>query len=163
MNFNVQANASPSNVNPVRTVSATRRSRQRRSQERRGATAVEFTFVAVIIFLFLFSMVEIGRAIMCMNSMEDAARSGCRVAVLEGATSADVETELDRTLAMVGISDYDTSVDPINLSSTEQWDPVTVRITASYADMTWMPVPRFVGGMSYTASCTLPREARNGG
>ncbi|MEZ6078353.1 MAG: Tad domain-containing protein [Pirellulaceae bacterium] len=39
---------------------------------------------------------------------------------------------------------------------------MTVRVTASFDSFTWLPVPKFLAGMSYTASCVMPRQAEPG-
>ncbi len=96
---------------------------------------------------------------MTSQAMEEAARSGCRLAVLEGMTNTKVETELETLLHVNGITTYTTEIVPASLNTMPQWAPVTVRVSANYTDMTWLPVPQFLGAYTYTAACVLPREA----
>ncbi|TWU23901.1 TadE-like protein [Novipirellula galeiformis] len=138
--------------------SAPRRTKTR-TCNRVGAVSVEFSLVAIPMFLILFAAIELGRGMMTVQALEEAARSGCRIAVLKGSTTADIDSEIHQLLSAMGSFHFTTQTIPAALDTVPQWDPVTVRVSADFADMTWLPVPRFLAGMSYTASCVLPREA----
>lgn len=140
------------------STAASRRLRGRKPR-RRGQVAVEFAMVAPIVFLFIFASIEFGRALMAIHCMEGAAHDGCRVGILEGATADDVETACDRRLQGGGITSYDSDMTPASLDTAEQWDPITVTITTNYSDISWLPVPDFLGDVQLSATCTLPREA----
>ena len=136
-----------------------RRVRPRR-RRRTGGAAVEFAIVAVPLILLLLTVVEFGRALMCVHSLEEAARLGCRTAVLQGTTVSEVETTVAETLAPAGIGNQTVAVSPNPLGAAAAWSPVTVTVTASYADLSWLPVPAYFGSANMTASCTLPREGQ---
>jgi Flp pilus assembly protein TadG len=114
--------------------------------------------VAPLLFLVVFGSIEFGRALMATQSLDEAARSGCRVAVLRGATTEAVEAEVQRILSPTRILTYSVQVLPTNRATAPRWAPVSVTVTSSFNDMSWLPLPRFVGGKTYTASCTLPKE-----
>jgi TadE-like protein len=145
----IKRKSANSPINPTR----------RHSVPRRGAASVELAVVAIPLFLFVGASIEFGRAMMTTQALEEAARSACRVAVLKGATTKNVDREIGKCLAITGISEYTTELEPLALETMPQWAPVTVRITAEFDDMTWLPVPQFLSGRTYTASCVLPREA----
>lgn len=126
---------------------------------RRGVTAVELAFVAIPLFMVIFASVELGRAFMSVQALEEAARSGCRIAILKGRTSADAEVEIQRLTNSMGLHNVTIEVLPASLESMPQWDPVTVRVSSSFDDMSWLPLPKYFAGYSYTASCVFPREA----
>ena len=135
------------------------RSRGRRSdRRRRGQVAVEFAMVAPIIFLFTFAAIEFSRAQMALHCMEGAAHDACREGIVEGATADDVEAMCDARLRAGGIGEYEMTLNPTNLAATAQFDPVTVTVTTQYADISWLPVPGYLGEITLRASCTLPRE-----
>lgn len=115
--------------------------------------------MAVPLFLLIFASVEFGRAMMAMQAMEEAARAGCRIAILDGATDEEVEAVARGVLAVAGITTYELDTVPLSIQQAAQWEPVTIDVTASLNDMSWLPMPTFLRGISYTASCTLPREA----
>src|SRR5262245_58450199 len=53
-----------------------------RGRERRGVAAVEFAVMATLLFTLVFGMIEVGRGMMVAEMLNNAARNGCRVAVL---------------------------------------------------------------------------------
>lgn len=119
---------------------------------------MEFALVAPLLFLTLVTTIEVARALMTTHSMEEAARSGCRVALLRGATTSQVEQEVDTILRPVGISTYTVQLQPMNPASAPRWSPLTVTVTATFDDMSWLPLLSFFNGKTYTATCTLPKE-----
>ncbi|WP_442508778.1 TadE/TadG family type IV pilus assembly protein [Novipirellula sp. SH528] len=127
--------------------------------KRRGTVSVEFAFVAIPMFILLFAAVELGRGMMTVQALEEAARSGCRIAVLKGAKPGDVKAEVKQLVEGMGITKHNVEVVPSDLDKLPQWEPVTVRVSANFAEMTWLPIPRHFSGMNYTAACVLPREA----
>ncbi len=124
-----------------------------------GATSVEFAMVAVPLFLFVLASIELGRGMMVVQAMEEAARSGCRIATLKGQTASDANAEVQRMMSISGIHTYTTQVVPTDVQTAPQWSPVVVRISTSLDGITWIPIPKYLGGKVYTASCVLPREA----
>ncbi len=133
----------------------------RRSQ-RKGATAVEFAFVAPVLFLLIFGLIEMGRTCMTLHSLQEAAREGCRRAILANTMTAEVELRVQEVLASTGITTYNVTVDPDPPSTAAQWEAVTVTVDALYNDVNWLPVPMYLGGMRLSGSSTLPREADEG-
>ncbi len=55
----------------------------RLAADRRGAAAVEFAFVAPVLFLLTLGMIELGMILFEYHRMGEAARSGARVALIE--------------------------------------------------------------------------------
>ena len=136
-----------------------KRSIRRRSVRRRGTVAVEFAIVAIPLFLFIFVSIEFGRAMMAQSTMEEAARVGCRVSVIRGATPESVEAEISGLMRMAGIATYTVTIDPVDFTAAEEWEPIAVTVGAEFDDMSWLPVPQVLGGMSFSASCVLPKES----
>lgn len=56
----------------------------------RGAAAVEFALVAIVFFMLLIGIVEMGRVLFTWNAAAEAARYGARVAVVCGIDSAAI-------------------------------------------------------------------------
>lgn len=133
---------------------------QRRN--RLGVAAMEFAFVAPLIFGTLFASIEFCRSLMAAQSLEEAARSGCRVAVLKGATTSEVDAEVRRILSPVGISTYSLQIQPTNIAAEERWKPISVTINTSFSNITWLPMPKYFSSKMYTSSCTLPKEYPSG-
>ena len=125
---------------------------------RRAAAAVEFSLVAPIIFLMVFASVEFGRALMVMHAVADAARDGCRIAVAWKATVPQVEEVVAERLRTFGVTTYRLTVEPSNLDAAEQFEPVTVHITAAYQDVSYLPIPNLLSGATLSGHCCLPKE-----
>jgi len=53
-----------------------------RANRRRGQSMVEFALLAPMLFLILFGIVDLGRAVFYANELTNAAREGARVAIL---------------------------------------------------------------------------------
>ena len=138
------------------------RQRAKCIRRRRGATAVEFAIVAVPLFLFIFASVEFGRTMMATQSMEEAARAGCRLAVIKGSTTETVEAEIDTMMSAAGILNYTVEIDPVDFESADRWEPVSVIVSANFEDISWLPTPMYLGGMTLNSSSTLPKEAAPG-
>ena len=128
-------------------------------KHRRGTATVEFAIVAIPLFLLIFASIEFGRAMMAMQGLEEAARAGCRKAVLKGSTPAEVESTVDDILLANGIGVYAVDVTPTNLDTATRWEPITVTVSASFAELSWLPLPMYFQNTNYSARSTLPREA----
>jgi Flp pilus assembly protein TadG len=127
---------------------------------RRGTTTVEFALVALPLFMFVFASIEMGRALMNINTLEEGARAGCRAAIVKNATVADIEGEVASILTINGIATYTVDYNPKPLNEIAQWEPITVTVSANFSEMSWLPMPQYLAGRSYTASATMPKETR---
>lgn len=73
-----------------------------RLRERRTAAAlIEFAFIAIVFFMFLFGVVEYGRLVMMIQLLNNAAREGARAAVVgqSSLTTAQVQNLVTNYLA----------------------------------------------------------------
>lgn len=113
---------------------------------RRAATAVEFAFCAPILFLLMFGIFEYGSAIMMNEILTDAARRACRVAIIEGSSTATIKAAATDYLTGFGVSGENVTV-TINDGSgnvTEAQDvpaysEMSVTVTIPADNVTWMP------------------------
>jgi hypothetical protein len=85
--------------------------------------------VLPILLTILFGIIEFGWAFMIYQSVTNAAREGCRVAVLQGSTDTDIETRIDDYLNLVGITGYTTEFEHSVAGSPEE--TVVVRVPYS--------------------------------
>ena len=67
-----------------------RRWKERWNQGRRGAVTVEMALVLPIFMMLVFGIIEFGRGFMIMQLVTNAAREGCRRAIIDGSTNTDV-------------------------------------------------------------------------
>ena len=119
--------------------------RVRRPQHRRGAAAVEFALVATVFFMFVFAIFEIGRLVMLQQIMGEACRQGARRAILENAVESEVVDLVESRLAANSISgatvtiDWPTKSTQPNMANLGFQDPLTVRATVPYTNVSWLP------------------------
>src|SRR5688572_20915708 len=73
-------------------------------KKRRGASVVEFAVVAPVFFLLVFGMIEYGRLVMVQQVLTNATREGARRAVLDGATTDDIEEVVEEYLTNSSIA-----------------------------------------------------------
>ena len=114
---------------------------RRRSRGDRGAVAVEFALVAPVLFVLLFSIVQVGWAYFRANTIEHAIENAARAALLD--SSLDEAALQDLVDAELAGFDPDLAVD---LSLTlDMFGPVTVAgIRASYTQEIMLPLfPNF--------------------
>lgn len=105
-------------------------------------------------------MFEFGRMIMVQQLLTNAARSGSRVAVVDGATASETIAKVKDYLegGSVDPQDLTVTVDPTNLATTDTGDAVSVRVSVPFDDVSWLPAPWFLSGQTLAANCTMRRE-----
>ena len=87
-------------------------------QKRLGATVVEFAITAPVFFVMVLGIVEIGRALMVTHLLNNAARRGCRIGIIPGASTDAIKTNVYSTLTNMGVNG-DTATVLINEGNTD--------------------------------------------
>ncbi len=127
-------------------------------KRRRGAAAVEFAIVAPVFFLLVFGMIEFGRMVMVQQVITNASREGARVAVLDGATTAQVTTAVTNYLHGGSINGATVTVSPDPPSTAGYGASVTVNVSVPFGQVSWLSSPIFLGGRTLTAVTVMRRE-----
>ena len=130
-------------------------------RNRRAAAAVEFAVVAPVFFLLVLGMIEYGRMVMVQQVITNASREGARRAVLDGATTAEVQTTVNDYLTSGSISSASATVtvSPNPPSNAEFGDPVTVTVSIPFSQVSWLPSPMYLGGKTLSATTVMRRES----
>jgi Flp pilus assembly protein TadG len=126
---------------------------------RRAAAAVEFAIVAPVFFLLVLGMIEYGRMVMVQQVITNASREGARQAVLDGATTAEVQTVVTDYLASGSITGATVTVTPNPPTNAEFGDPVTVAVSIPFSQVSWLPSPMYLGGKTLIATTVMRRES----
>jgi len=126
------------------------------TSNREGAAVVEFAIVAPMLFLLVFGMIDIGRAIMVQNLITNAARDGARTAVLDGATAGSVEQQVQAYLASSSVPGTTVTVTPNPLPDIN--DPVSVRVQVPFSAVSWLPSSWFLSNTNLEATVVMRRE-----
>src|SRR5437773_2577458 len=123
---------------------------------RRGAAVVEFAVVAPLLILIAFGIIEFGRAMMVQQLMTNGAREGARKAVLNGATTTDVNRTIDNYMANSGITGYTKQITP-DPATAQAGTGVKVTVSVPYSSVTWIPIAAvgWLKSKSLTASTEM--------
>ncbi len=129
---------------------------------RRGmAHTVEMAIVAPIFFLMVLGVIEVGRAFMVTHLLNNCARTGCRVGIIDGTSSSTIDAAVSNALSGQGISGQTTTVyingAVADASTAQSGDQITVVVSVSAASMSWLPVPKYMVG-NLTGEYALRRE-----
>jgi Flp pilus assembly protein TadG len=147
-----------------------RRPGRGRSDDRRerGAALVEFAFVAPILFLLLFGIVEFGMAFNDYIAVRNGSREGARAAVVNDVDSAPsctitgapgnaaTRAIVCKTKNRIGLDDDDVKV-KIALDGTEIGDTVTVCASYPIRSGSGLLAP-LLGGKTVTSNVTMRLE-----
>ncbi len=95
----------------------------------KAAAVVEMAVVLPILLTILFGIIEFGWTFMVYQSITNAAREGCRVAVLEGSTDEDIHARIDEYMHLIGLTDY--TVDIQHATDDDPTETVIVRVPYS--------------------------------
>jgi Flp pilus assembly protein TadG len=116
--------------------------------------------VAPLFVTLLLGMIEASRLGMVAQLLTTAAREGCRVAVLEGSTQADVQNRIDTVLTGSGISVG--TVTPTCASGSWTSAPggtaITVSLSVPYSHVSWLGTPYFLKNCTVASSATMSSE-----
>lgn len=154
--------------NPVGTASSGRKTSSRRKKYRvdevallfrPGAAVVEFAIVAPIFFLFVLGIIEFGRMVMVQQVLTNASREGARVAVVDGATTEEVVARARAILNPAGIRTAQIVIDPNPPGVARAGAPVTVTVRVPFREVSWLPMPLFLGNITLQATTVMRRES----
>jgi Flp pilus assembly protein TadG len=135
-----------------------------RPPKRRGASLVEFAFVAPVFFGMIIGIVEVGRGLMVQQLLTEAARRGARAGVIEGTSSAQIKSAVTDYLTTVGvngstagISVNDAPVDTVEAQNMPAYTEMTVSVSVPVSSCTWLPASWFLSG-NVSGQFTMRRE-----
>lgn len=129
--------------------------RNQPKQLRRGATAVELALTLPILFMFMFTTYEFGRANMMIHTVEAAAYEGARVGIIPGASTAESEQAARSVLGTAGIREATVSITPDDLATDSE--TISVEISFRYRDNSII-APLFMGDGVVVRRCEMSRE-----
>jgi Flp pilus assembly protein TadG len=132
---------------------------------RPAAAVVEFAFVAPVLFLFILALFEFGRALMVCELLTESARIGCRRAIIEGTSSAEIQQTVTSYLTSVGINGdsvgiivNDAGINAVEAANQPASTEMTVQVTVPVRSVSWVPNPLFVNTGILTGQFTMRRE-----
>ena len=126
---------------------------------RPGAAVVEFAVVLPLLLATVFGIIEFGRMMMVQQVLTSAAREGTRIGVLPGATSDDVAAQVEASLVGTGLTGVQVDLDPEDPGEASADDPITVTLTVSYENVSWLVGFLPLEGRVMQATSVMRREA----
>ncbi len=130
--------------------------RRRSSHRARGVAAVEFAVVLPLLVMILMGIIEYGYVFMVRQTVQQAAREGCRLAVLQTSVDpyANVTGRVDAVMTAANLSGY-----TISMTHATPGDPVeSITVTIPHSEFS------LVGGIygnhldSLSGSCSMRKE-----
>jgi Flp pilus assembly protein TadG len=140
----------------MRNVSIFQRAANRDSTRERGAAIVEFAVVLPLLLTVLFGIIEYGWVFMVRQTLQTAAREGCRLAVLQTTVEpySNIIERVNQVMGPTGLTTYD-----INMTHATGSSPLeTVTVSIPYGDVSLMG--GFFGEKSFdiAGSCSMRKE-----
>ncbi len=126
----------------------------RRGWKRRAAAVVELAVVMPLLITLLLGIMEYGRRFMVNQTLIQAAREGCRTAVLQGSTETDVRNRIATTMTAAGLPTY-----TVTLTRATPANPTeTVRVSVRKCDVSLFGT--FFGATTgtFSSTCAMRKE-----
>jgi Flp pilus assembly protein TadG len=125
----------------------------RRRSARRGASIIEFTFVAFLLLVTIFASFEFDRMILVYTTVADSARAGVRYAIVHGSTRTSTGDPAsgpsNYTMVVTVVKNYAAAgtIDTTALTVTAAYpsgnspgSPVTVSVSYPYTPLFILPL-----------------------
>lgn len=93
-----------------------------------GATTVDFALIASVLFLVIFSAVEVSRACMLQNTVKIAAAQDARVGIVPDATAEECRQRSLEERVILGVRGASVSVVPATLDAGADVVTLSVRV-----------------------------------
>ncbi len=148
------------------------RRQQTAHQPERGQALVEFALVAIVFFVFVFGMIDAGRAVWNYNTLAQATREGTRYAIVHGSDStapsgpgSENYTPPDSdTMVTDQVEKFGGGLNPSRLTVRAEWPDGSnrpgdqVMVTSEYE---FEPIFNFLGLVSFTMTSSSTMEITN--
>lgn len=125
------------------------RSRQYKVRARFGSAAVEFAVIVPFLVLVSMAMIEVTRGVQVKNTLTDAARSGCRLAIQPGTTNAAVVSNINQLMTNAGIAASLVTITiqvngkTVDVGTAVQGDQISVMVAVPVDALGWV-TPRII-------------------
>lgn len=127
------------------------------SLQRQGAAALEFAVCLPMLLLITFGIIETCDAIFLKQSLILAAQEGTRVAVVPGATTANVRFQTELILRARGVQEESITITPANFRNAPFGSMITVNVVARI-DQNSNSYLGLMTGRRINGSCTMMME-----
>lgn len=126
---------------------------------RRAAAVVELAVVTPLLLTMLFGIMEFGRVFMASETLNTAAREACRVGILQGSTTADVQQRFMESVAPLGKA---VTVDMLTVQEVvpegQTYTVVNVTVTVPYENVSLFGDMLGLKRTTLSATCSMRKE-----
>ena len=116
-------------------------------QEQGGAAAVEFAIIAPMFFALLLSVIDVGRYMWTLNTIQYATDEAVRAGAIQELSSAEIKNRIAKAVAPISSTEVAVTV----ASST---DALTVTANSTYRF--FFPISAFVSGAPIDIRSEMP-------
>ena len=116
----------------------------------KGAAVVELAVVLPLLLTIVFGIIEFGWVFMVRETLVNASREGCRVAVLQGSTQQDIMDRVADSMAGAGLSGYSVQI----TTSTPSNPTETVKVLIPYGEVSLLGGYFFGGSTDFNLTAT---------
>jgi len=116
----------------------------------KGAAVVELAVVLPLLLTIVFGIIEFGWVFMVRETLVNASREGCRVAVLQGSTQQDIMDRVADSMAGAGLSGYSVQI----TTSTPSNPTETVKVLIPYGEVSLLGGYFFGGSTDFNLAAT---------
>jgi len=135
---------------------------------RSGLATLELALTLSILFSICYGTIEFGYYFFVKNTMQGAAREGCRAGIVAGAANTDVNNAAINQLVVAGLlptgsttsGNYTIVTSPSTVSSTSVGTTLTVTITATWGVVgaNFRPMGLIGASKVLSAACSMRKE-----
>ena len=129
-----------------------------------GQALVEFSMVAIVFFILVFGMIDVGRAVWNYNTLAQATREGTRYAIVHGADSTTPTGPVDDSAVVTEVQKFTAGLNLSQLAVQATWPDgsnasgSSVTVTSQYA---YEPIFNFLGIISFNMTSSSTMEITN--
>ena len=114
--------------------------------------------MAPVFVLFVMGMIEVSRGLMIQEVITNAAREGARAAVVESSTISTVTSAVQAYLTAANVPTTAATI-TVTIPAVRYNNYATVTVSVPYSKVSWVPVPKYLGSITLTATSTMRCEA----
>ncbi|TWU28337.1 TadE/TadG family type IV pilus assembly protein [Bythopirellula polymerisocia] len=131
--------------------------RRRLGRKRRGTATVEFALIAPLFFMLVLGCIELSRGLMVQQVLTNASRVGVRNAVMLSGTQSSAVSAATNFANGASVGGIEVSVTP-DPSDASAGDMISLTVSVPFANVSWVPAPKFLGGTTLTATSVMRKE-----
>jgi Flp pilus assembly protein TadG len=127
-----------------------------RTRVRAGVSVVEMALVLPILLMLSFGMIDYGYFFYLKNTIQGAAQTGVRAAIVPGATQTNATDAVASVMTLSGFktTNYTVTTVPADVSTATSGSMVSITVSCNWGTIGYHDLPVALGGISNTKNVT---------